>query len=174
MSSEAVVKRTGMAEGTQQMSKKFVTNEDSISEARVRENIADEAMNQHNDIALAAQMPGSKYSDEEDSVDRTVDESVDEVINNDVGGDADVTEDIILEEITSNTRLHEDHPIFQDSDDEDIFDAVDDNQKANGQINTSVEDVENDDNDVDDDDIYAEREEELEEELKLATMRCET
>ena len=175
MSSEAIVKRTGMAEGTQQsMSKKFVTNEDSISEARVRENIADEAMNQHNDIALAAQMPGSKYSDDEDSIDRTVDESVDEIINNDVGGDADMTEDMILEEITSNTRLHEDHPIFQDSDDEDIFDAVDDNQKANGQINTSVEEVENDDNDDDDDDIYAEREEELEEELKLATMRCET
>ncbi len=178
MSSEAVVKRTGMAQGTQQVHnnndhvKKSANNNNNINTSYEHEDIADEVLSRHDDLALAAQMPGSKYSDEDDSIDRTVDDSIEENVDNSIDGIANnEDESVILEEITSNTRLHEDHPIFQDSDDDDVFDDVEQN---NNNSKASAVEEEEEDNDDDADDIYAEREEELQEELKMATMRCET
>jgi hypothetical protein len=47
-------------------------------------------------------------------------------------------------------------------------------QNNNNSKASAVEEEEEEDDDDDADDIYAEREEEVQEELKMATMRCET
>jgi len=116
----------------------------------VIEEIADEALSRHEDLALAADMPGPKYSDEEDDEDDSV----------------------IVEDILCNTRLHEQHPIFDNSSDDglEVDESLEEAEEA------TVDQVDENASDEDDDEelAFAEREEELEEELKMATQRCHT
>ena len=55
-------------------------------------------------MAIAEEMPGSKYSDEDE------------------GEEED--DSVIVEDILANTRLHEEHPIFDDSDDMEINESL--------------------------------------------------
>ena len=117
------------------------------------EDLADEALERHEDLALAADMPGPKYSDEEE----------------DDENDSAITEDILC-----NTRLHEEHPIFDNSSDDGMLE-VDESLEEEDDA-TATEEVDENAGDEDDDEelAFAEREEELEEELKMATQRCHT
>ena len=116
------------------------------------EELADEAMRRHGDLAIAAEMPGSKYSDEDEE------------------NDAD--ESVIIEDIMANTRLHEDHPIFDDSDDMEINESLEEDDDIGTDEVTDATDEQHDHDD--DEEAFQDREEELKEELKMATQRCNT